>query len=112
MLTRGRVLGPPPENKERVITLMAQLIPRYYAVNMNTARHFSDTRTEEGRVRFLLSDRCVQLVAEGPGWQHCSEHGSLHEAMQLLAFLPQVPQQLYEESLHDLQRRLALERAA
>ncbi|WP_229839010.1 hypothetical protein [Deinococcus piscis] len=91
---------------------MTQLMARYYAVNMNEMRHFSDTRTEVGRVRFLLADRCVQLVAEGPGWQHCSQHGSLQEATQLLAFLPQVPQQLYEESLDDLQRRLAVEQAA
>ncbi|MDO4262602.1 MAG: hypothetical protein Q4C67_00205 [Deinococcus sp.] len=79
---------------------------------MNTTRHFSDTRTEVGRVRFLLAGRCVQLVAEGPGWQHASEHRSLQEAAQLLAFLPQLPQQLYEESLADLERRLATEQAA
>lgn len=84
----------------------------HYAANMNVMRHFSDTRTEVGRVRFLLADRRVQLVAEGPGWQHRSEHRSLQEAAELLAFLPQVPQQLYEESLDDLQRRLAVEQAA
>ena len=41
----------------------AQLMPGHYADNMNTLRHFSDTRTGVGRVRFLLADRRVQLVA-------------------------------------------------
>ena len=81
-------------------------------------RHFSDTRTEVGRVRFLLiedeggSTPAVELVAEGQGWSHHSEHRSLDEAAQLLAFLPEVPQPLYEASLNELQRRLRLERVA
>lgn len=85
---------------------------QYYAQNMTIRRHFSDTRTEVGRVRFLLADQSVQLVAEGPGWQHCSEHRNFSEATQELAFLPQVPQRLYEASLEDLQRRMGLEFAA
>lgn len=101
---------------------MALFMTMNYAVNMKLMRHFSDTRTEVGRVRFLLADGgnaaeksaspAVELVAEGPGWCHRSEHGSLHEAAQLLAFLPEVPQRLYEASLCELQRRLELERVA
>lgn len=85
---------------------------------MKTLRHFSDTRTEVGRVRFLIAgsadtaQAAAELVAEGPGWCHRSRHANLDEAALLLAFLPQVPQPLYEASLHDLQRRLELERVA
>ncbi len=82
---------------------------------MDILRHFSDTRTGLGRVRFLLAggagEGAVVLCAEGPGWQHQSEHASLEDAALLLAFLPQVPQALYTASLDDLQRRLHAEAA-
>lgn len=109
-------VGYPPrmkaENEGRVIHAVARLMASYYAGNMTLVRHYSDTRTEVGRVRFLLTDHGAQLMAEGPGWRHISEHGSLQEAAQMLAFLPEVPQQLYEQSLHDLHRRQSLEQAA
>ncbi len=79
---------------------------------MNVTRHFSDTRTEEGRVRFLLSPGRVQLLAEGPGWSHSSGHSSLHDAATFLAVVPNVGQALYEEALSDLERRMAFEQAA
>lgn len=76
---------------------------------MNVTRHFSDTRTEEGRVRFLLHSGAVQLVAEGHGWQHTSTHATLQDAATFLAVIPQVSQALYEEALAELDRRTALE---
>lgn len=75
-------------------------------------RHFSDTRTGEGRVRFLLSGHRAELHAEGPGWSHRSAHPSLQAAATFLAAVPQVSQSLYEEALTELERRLRLERAA
>lgn len=83
-----------------------------YAVDMNVIRHFSDTRTEVGRVRFLIAGDRARLVAEGPGWSHDSSHATLHDAATFLAVLPQVPYPLYLEALDDLERRLALEQAA
>lgn len=77
---------------------------------MNVTRHFSDTRTSEGRVRFLLNSSGVQLVAEGHGWQHSSTHASVAEAATFLAVVPGISQGLYLEALGDLDRRLALER--
>lgn len=79
---------------------------------MNVIRHFSDTRTEVGRVRFLTSPGRVELVAEGPGWAHRSVHADLSAAALYLAWLPQVPQHLYDEALRELTRRLDLEQAA
>lgn len=81
-------------------------------MDMNVIRHFSDTRTGEGRVRFLLSQGRVILMAEGPGWSHESHHASLHDAATFLAVVTQLPQSLYQEALDDLERRLMLERAA
>ncbi|MFC6591613.1 hypothetical protein ACFP81_06010 [Deinococcus lacus] len=52
------------------------------------------------------------LLAEGPGWQHQSWHENLHAAALYLAAVTEVPQALYEQALHDLGRRLDLERAA
>ena len=74
------------------------------------ARHFSDTRTDEGRVRFLTSPLGVQLIAEGQSWQHVSTHKTLGEAAACLAFLPQVPYALYHAALNELERRQELER--
>lgn len=79
---------------------------------MNVTRHFSDTRTPEGRVRFLLTPDWVQLVAEGKGWQHQSRHLNLLEAADFLAIVPQVSQHLYEQTLGDLERQMAFEGAA
>lgn len=79
---------------------------------MNVIRHFSDTRTEEGRVRFLLTQGRVRLVAEGEGWSHESTHPDLKAAANFLAVLTQVPYSLYEAALDELERRLALEHAA
>lgn len=76
---------------------------------MNVNRHFSDTRTAQGRVRFLLSADGVQLLAETQGWTHSSTHASLPDACACLALLPQVPQCLYDEALDELERRLAFE---
>ncbi|ANE44310.1 hypothetical protein [Deinococcus puniceus] len=79
---------------------------------MNVTRHFSDTRTPEGRVRFLLSSDRVQLRAEGKGWQHQSNHQSLEEAANFLAVVPNIPQRLYEQTLGDLEQQLAFAGAA
>ncbi|WP_135228579.1 hypothetical protein [Deinococcus fonticola] len=76
---------------------------------MNVTRHFSDTRTAQGRVRFLLQSGAVHLLAEGPGWQHASTHAGLQDAATFLAVIPQVPQALYEAALGELERRLNLE---
>jgi hypothetical protein len=54
---------------------------------MNVTRHFSDTRTPEGRVRFLLQSGRVRLLAEGLGWH-------------------------FEQALNDLERRAQLDGAA
>lgn len=78
----------------------------------NVTRHFSDTRTQEGRVRFLLAHNRVQLLAEGHGWQHTSTHASLHDAATFLAVVPQVSQALYELALSELDRRMQFENAA
>lgn len=75
-------------------------------MTMNATRHFSDTRNGQGRVRFLLRGGRVHLIAEGPGWQHSSDHASLDDAALYLALLHQVPQELYETALDNLSRRL------
>ncbi|GAA5513257.1 hypothetical protein Dcar01_01986 [Deinococcus carri] len=72
---------------------------------MNVTRHFSDTRTGEGRVRFLIHAGRVRLVAEGPGWQHDSTHATLEDAATFLAVVPGLPQMLYEQALDDLERQ-------
>ncbi|BDP42468.1 hypothetical protein DAETH_24370 [Deinococcus aetherius] len=72
---------------------------------MNTSRHFSDTRTAEGRVRFLLSAGGVRLIAEGPGWHHDSLHATLEDAATFLAVVPFLGQDLYEQAIGDLERR-------
>ena len=79
---------------------------------MNVTRHFSDTRTEQGRVRFLLSGSRVRLIAEGPGWHHDSLHATLEDAATFLAVVPQLGQDLYERALDDLGRRVHVDGAA
>ncbi|UQN05135.1 hypothetical protein [Deinococcus sp. QL22] len=79
---------------------------------MNIIRHFSDTRTPEGRVRFLLAPNRVQLVAEGKGWQHQSNHQSLEEAANFLAVVPHITPCPYEQTLSDLERRMAFNGAS
>lgn len=77
-----------------------------YAGGMNVIRHFSDTRTEAGRVRFLLAPGRVRLIAEGPGWHHDSLHPTLEDAATLLALVPRLPHALYERALGDLERQM------
>ena len=79
---------------------------------MNVTRHFSDTRTDEGRVRFLLTSGRAELLAEGHGWSHQSSHATLQDAATFLAVVPQVSQALYEAALDELERRLMFENAA
>lgn len=79
---------------------------------MNVTRHFSDTRTAQGRVRFLLGGGRVRLVAEGLGWFWESSHATLEEAATFLAALPQLGQNLYEQALNDLDRETQLGGAA
>lgn len=78
---------------------------------MNVIRHFSDTRTDLGRVRFLIDTHSgrVTLMAEGPGWHHNSEHETLEDAAGFLALLPRVSQRLYMQALDDLERQLRFE---
>ncbi|MFC4452917.1 hypothetical protein [Deinococcus sonorensis] len=72
-------------------------------------RHLSDTRTAEGRVRFLLQNGQVLLSAEGPGWTHQSTHLTLERAALQVALLPQVSQALYESALSELERQAQME---
>lgn len=83
-------------------------------------RHYSDTRTPEGRVRFVLLEaetghapaQQVELYAEGQGWQHHSLHASLAEAAAYLATLPYLSSALHVQALHDLRCREKMERVA
>ena len=79
---------------------------------MNVTRHFSDTRTGEGRVRFLLGAGRVRLVAEGLGWRCESSHFTLEDAATFLALVPQLSQTLYEQALDDLERQTQFDGAA
>ncbi|MBB5233686.1 hypothetical protein [Deinococcus budaensis] len=84
---------------------------------MNVTRHFSDTRTGEGRVRFLLSAGRVRLVAEGLGadgrsWQWESSHATLEDAATFLAAVPGLGQALYVQALDDLKRQMQFGGAA
>ncbi|MDV6374930.1 hypothetical protein [Deinococcus arenicola] len=78
---------------------------------MNVTRHFSDTRTEQGRVRFLLASGRVCLIAEGPGWHHRSAHDTLSEAATFLAVLPHLGGELYGQALDELEHQLEFERS-
>jgi hypothetical protein len=73
---------------------------------MNVARHFSDTRTDQGRVRFVLASGRACLMAEGPGWTHRSDHDSLADAATFLAVLPRLDGGLYRQALDDLEQQL------
>lgn len=77
------------------------------AANSGLMWHFSDTRTDEGRVRFLLEstqpEAAAYLLAEGPGWSVQQRCESLDEAALLLAWVEQLPQSLYLQALNDLQ---------
>lgn len=80
--------------------------------------HFSDTRTPQGRVRFLLESAELSapahLLAEGPGWSAQQRCENLDDAALALAWLSQVPQDLYLQALSDVedQRRFYASRAA
>ncbi|MFC3835187.1 MULTISPECIES: hypothetical protein [Deinococcus] len=76
---------------------------------MNVTRHFSDTRTEQGRVRFLIHAGRVSMTAEGPGWHHSSTHATLEDAATFLAAVQHVPGDLYRQALDDLDRQLNFE---
>ena len=76
---------------------------------MNVFRHFSDTRTEQGRVRFLVQSGRVQLTAEGQGWTHASRHATLEDAATFLAAVDQVPGSLYRQALDELERQVQVE---
>ena len=67
-------------------------------------RHLSDTRSAEGRVRLLIEDGRVLLLAEVQGWSHRSAHSSLDRAALHLALLPQVSQALYDSALREIER--------
>lgn len=69
-------------------------------------QHYSDTRTDEGRVRFLLDGEAVVLLTEGPGWQQQAQFASLHDAALGLALTRRVSQPLYCQALDDLYRQL------
>ncbi|THF88602.1 hypothetical protein E7T09_05260 [Deinococcus sp. KSM4-11] len=73
---------------------------------MNVTRHYSDTRTAQGRVRFLIHAGRVSLKAEGPGWHHDSTHATLDEAAIFLAAVDQVPGDLYRQALDELDRQV------
>ncbi len=79
---------------------------------MNVTRHLSDTRTAQGRVRFLTGGGRVRLLAEGPGWQHDSLHATMEDAVTFLAVVPRLTQALYEQALDDLERHPELDGAA
>ncbi|GGK85856.1 hypothetical protein [Deinococcus radiotolerans] len=78
---------------------------------MNVTRHFSDTRTAEGRVRILVQSAQFVLDAEGPGWQHRSVHRDLGDITLELAWLPRLSASLYGEVLEDMARRVQLDGA-
>lgn len=80
-----------------------------YPGDMNVTRHFSDTRMDQGRVRFLLSAGRVCLMAEGPGWSHRSAHATLADAATFLAVLPHLGGALYRQALDDLEHQLEFE---
>ena len=65
-------------------------------------RPYTDTRTDQGRIRFLLDGGVVVLVTEGPGWQRTQRFISLDDAALGLALNPQVPQELYLQALGEL----------
>ncbi|WP_189072177.1 hypothetical protein [Deinococcus sedimenti] len=73
---------------------------------MNVTRHFSDTRTEEGRVRILVQTSQFVLEAEGPGWHHRSVHPDLGDVTLELAWLPGLGACLYGQVLEDLVRQV------
>lgn len=77
-----------------------------YADLVNVTRHYSDTRTEQGRVRFLINASRVSLRAEGQGWHHASTHATLGAAATFLAAVPQVPGELYRQALDALERQM------
>lgn len=103
---------PPAKFRGFIISGDVPVRPVRYARGMNVTRHFSDTRTDEGRVRFLLLSGRVTLMAEGQGWQSSSLHDTLDDAALSLATLPRVGGDLYRRALDDLDRRIALEQAA
>lgn len=72
----------------------------------NMLQHYTDTRTGEGRVRFLLDGADVLLITEGQGWEHHSRFEGFQEAVLALALDHHVPQQLYVDALDELHQRM------
>lgn len=83
-----------------------------YAYGMNVTRHFSDTRTDEGRVRILVQSGRLVLEAEGPGWRHRSAHADLGDVTLELAWLPGLGARLYGDVMEDVARQVQLDGAA
>lgn len=83
-----------------------------YPVSMSVTRHFSDTRTDEGRVRVLVRAGQVVVEAEGPGWRHHSVHPDLADATLELAWLPGLGSSLYGEVMDDVARQVQLDGSA
>ncbi len=83
-----------------------------YAYGMNVTRHFSDTRTDEGRVRILVQSGQFVLDAEGPGWQRRSVHANLGDVTLELAWLPGLGAGLYSAALDDIARQVQLDGGA
>lgn len=79
---------------------------------MNVTRHFSDTRTDEGRVRILVQSGRLLLEAEGPGWHHRSVHADLGDVTLELAWLPGLGSSLYGEVMDDVARQVQLDGSA
>ena len=70
-------------------------------------RHFTDTRTEQGRVRFLQDGADVLLLMEGQGWHAERRFDTLPDAAFALALESRVLQPLYLQALDDLSRTVA-----
>ncbi len=75
-----------------------------YAAGM--LQHYTDTRTAEGRVRFLLDGPDVLLSTEGQGWQRCERFASFHDAALALALDAQISQALYLRALDELYHQM------
>ncbi|AWN24665.1 hypothetical protein DKM44_12355 [Deinococcus irradiatisoli] len=69
-------------------------------------QHYTDTRTAEGRVRFLLDGPDVLLSTEGHGWQRSERFGSFQDAALALALDLRIPQALYVQALEELYHQL------
>ncbi|TSA86488.1 hypothetical protein FNU79_07560 [Deinococcus detaillensis] len=69
-------------------------------------QHYTDTRTSQGRVRFLLDAPDVVLLTEGEGWHIQQRFTTFHDAALALALNERVSQRLYSQALDDLYHQL------